>query len=307
VRWRGYIHFHRLPPWRYDDFYFWFVFAEHPFLLIFSPCRFSSISTHQALCVFDRGTWGCAAFLCAVSSSFTPRTRSAGEPQRLSWLFALSVRSGLICYIRHKNRIPMAKTPAERRVVSWGLPNNHNLRRETRCSVDSWMCDRLWFHYICTHGYSFRRFSDWNRRGTYGWTALCPCCTVQVCSRIGLATWSQKSCTTYFCLWDGSTILRHLWRKMIWIPLLGSSQLVSCIRCASVFSMDGCPISNCDIMWLQFELLAASRKVFRMDCKNTFMLLQGSEERYELQYQNNPSDMLTSVNYRWSYEKLKSP
>ena len=86
----------------------------------------------------------------------------------------------------------IAKIPAEGRVVSWGLPNIHNLRRETWCSVDSWMCDRLWFHYICTHGYSFRRFSDWNRRGTYGWTVLCPCCTVQVCSRIGLATWSKN-------------------------------------------------------------------------------------------------------------------
>lgn len=49
--------------------------------------------------VFERGTWGCTAFLCAVSSSFSPRTRSAEESQHLSRLHTLFARSGLIYYI----------------------------------------------------------------------------------------------------------------------------------------------------------------------------------------------------------------
>src|SRR5689334_14543237 len=84
--------------------------------------------------VFERGTWGCTAFLCAVSSSFSPRTQSADESSISPDQSNLSMRSGLICHIfSPKNFVKFdAKIPAERRVVSLDLPNNHNLRRETK-------------------------------------------------------------------------------------------------------------------------------------------------------------------------------
>ena len=150
---------------------------------------------------FQRGTWGCAALLRAAPSSFTPRIRPADASQHQSLQNPLWDR-GLVCHIRRRQATKIRsfcrEDPSrEARRVSASLTLIIFAERRLG-SVDSWMCDWcFWFHYICTHGDMFSSVvsTDWRttERGTYGWTALCPCCTVQVCPRIGKpATWSRN-------------------------------------------------------------------------------------------------------------------
>jgi len=203
--------------WWRSDVYLWFVFAEHPFSLLLPPAFFFLLALLWV--IFPTRDLGmrrsppCGTIQFYPSDTARRRVPASISPESSARPGARLPHSPSSGY---KNSKLLSRRSQQRGASCLGLPNTHNLRRETfriRGFVDVWLGFLVPLHLYLRRHVQFSGFNgltnDWTR-DLWMDNSLPVLYRPSLPSDRKTNNLIMKSCKPCSCLWECGANLRHL-------------------------------------------------------------------------------------------------